>query len=144
MGLNFFFKNFHYLSTLFCQNFEGYNIERKNEIERQYLVHMSTILNNKIKWIETFFSEYLLLVHLSTFFGQIFEGYKVKIKNKIEREHCVHMSTFSVKFWRYKKERKHKIERHLFKIFSPKTQMGLTLSPWGGDRLCPPQSLCLT
>ena len=48
------------------------------EIERQLLVHMSTLLNNEIHEIEFLFPEYSELVHLSTLFENILKGKRKK------------------------------------------------------------------
>ena len=37
-----------HLSTFFAKKFGGYKKDRKHEIERQPLVHMSTFSNNEI------------------------------------------------------------------------------------------------
>ena len=49
----------------------------------------------KYIWLPLRFSEFLELVHLSTFFATFFGGYKKERKHEIERQALVHMSTLS-------------------------------------------------
>jgi hypothetical protein len=65
------------LSTLFDMILKDTRKERKQEIEKQLLVHMSTFLNNEIHEVD-FFPEYSELVHLSTLFANILKGTRKK------------------------------------------------------------------
>ena len=75
----------------FCQNCEGY-IE-KEKIERQILVHMSTLLNNKTYWIEILFGRNFHYLSTCPHFFKKIKRYKKERRTEIERQHLVHMST---------------------------------------------------
>ena len=58
----------------FCKKFKRYKKERKHEIERQLLVHISTLLNNETYMIAIKSSELSELVHLPTLFAKKLKG----------------------------------------------------------------------
>jgi hypothetical protein len=68
--------------------------ERKQEIEKQLLVHMSTFLNNEIHEVD-FFSRIFRACPPVHTFCKYFKGYKKERKHEIDRQLLVHMSTLS-------------------------------------------------
>ena len=91
-GVEFFLELVH-LSTLFSKINKRYNKERKHEKERQFLVHMSTLLNNEIHTVAIIIlRSFRACPPVHTFCKN--KGYKKERKHEKEKQFLVHNSTW--------------------------------------------------